>query len=403
MSDLAYRITRARIQLLRTSPFFATLLLHVSWREDVSIKAAVTDGNGLMINPAFIANLDDSEFNYLLMHEVLHCALRHVERLRDLILVDSATANKAADIVVNGILLDNNFLLPKNAITNPLIQHLSVREIYYVIKRGQLSFSTTAKIDQSNDKVKRSRPAQKVNECLVISGDHLDSYSQSVFIENDGTAINCPDWDQVLIKAETIARMRKARPMGASLSRVFYEILEPQLDWRDVLSRYVMESRSDYDGYDKRFISRGLYLDDLSSPRIRLLVFIDTSGSIDHHVLGLFISEIQAIAVSMHDLNAQVYFFDTELHYLCKIHDLPERLELAGGGGTSFLPALAEISRISDYEADTSTMILPIIFTDGDADLDIEYNANIPLLWVIRPGGVESDCFPYGDVCHLIP
>jgi predicted metal-dependent peptidase len=197
--------------------------------------------------------------------------------------------------------------------------------------------------------------------------------------------------------------MRKARPMGASLSRVFYEILEPQLDWCDVLSRYVMESRSDYDGYDKRFISRGLYLDDLSSPRIRLLVFIDTSGSIDHHVLGLFISEIQTIAVSMHDLNAQVYFFDTELHYLCEIHDLPERLELAGGGGTSFLPALAEISRISDYEADTSTLILPIIFTDGDADLDIEYNANIPLLWVVRPGGVESDCFPYGDVCHLIP
>lgn len=356
-----------------------------------------------MINPVFAADLDDAEFNYLLMHEALHCALRHVERLRDLILIDSVNANKAADIVVNGILADNNFALPKKAFSNPRLQHLSAREVYHLLKQDQLSLATSGKSKQSNAKRKRQRSGQQVNECLVTSVEQKHSSAEAVFIDNDGNAVKRPNWDEILIKAETIARMRKAEPVGASLSRVFYEILEPQVDWRDTLYRYATESRSDYDGYDKRFISRGLYLDDLSAPKIRLLIFIDTSGSVDAHVLGLFVSEIQAIACSTQDLNAQVYFFDTVLHYLCEIHDLPEKLELVGGGGTSFLPALAEISRIRDYEADTSTLILPIIFTDGDADLDIEYDTNIPLLWVVRPGGVESDCFPYGDVCHLIP
>jgi predicted metal-dependent peptidase len=400
MPTIADRITRARIQLLRTSPFFATLLLHVSWREDTSIRAAVTDGSGLIINPDFTASLNDTEFNYLLMHEVLHCALRHVERLRDLVLADSVTANKAADIVVNGIMLDNNFVLPKQAITNSRIQHLSAREIYYILK-GQLSLAASERNKHSGEK-KSPKSGRHINECLVISSEQTNSSAQAVFIDNKGAAVSRPNWDEILIKAETIARMRKARPVGASLYRVFDEILEPQVDWRDVLFRYVMDSRSDYDGYDKRFISRGLYLDDLSSPEIRLLIFIDTSGSIASHDLRLFVSEIRAIASSTQDLNGQVYFFDAALHYLCEIQDLAEKPNLQGGGGTSFLPALAEISRIYDYEAHNSTVILPIIFTDGDANLDVEYNTSIPLLWVVRPGGVESKCFPYGDVCRLV-
>jgi predicted metal-dependent peptidase len=55
-------------------------------------------------------------------------------------------------------------------------------------------------------------------------------------------------------------------------------------------------------------------------------------------------------------------------------------------------------------EADMSnaTTTLPIILTDGYANLNLDYNTSLPLLWAISPGGVKSEDIPYGEVVRII-
>ena len=50
----------------------------------------------------------------------------------------------------------------------------------------------------------------------------------------------------------------------------------------------------------------------------------------------------------------------------------------------------------------TSTTTLPIILTDGYANLNLDYNTSLPLLWAISPGGVKSEDIPYGEVVRII-
>ena len=50
-----------------------------------------------------------------------------------------------------------------------------------------------------------------------------------------------------------------------------------------------------------------------------------------------------------------------------------------------------------------STTTLPIILTDGYADLTrLDYDTSSPLLWAVSPGGVDSADFPYGDVVRIV-
>ena len=283
------RMTKTRVKLLKKSPFFGTLLLNAPWREDESIPTAATDGKGLMFNPKFMETLNEKQMAGVAIHELLHCSLQHVPRMRDIFKHDPAVANIAADIVVNGIIDDNRLELPDGAVRDDSLKHLSVREVYSVLKQKQ-----------SKDKnyLKKKFGVDQVNVCLVGGDGDKDGNSNDpngsggTFIDNDGNAVEAPDWKDVLNKAATIARMKKAGPVGAAMDRLFKELLEPSIDWRTLLYKYITEARTDFEGYDRRFAYRNLYLDDFSGSTVHVLVYIDVSGSVDETVLTEFISEV---------------------------------------------------------------------------------------------------------------
>ena len=100
--DLESQLSRALLQLRAKNPFFATLALfaHLEWREEIA--TAATDGRDIVFNPAFAATLTPAEFQAVLLHEVLHCALLHVMRRASR---EPELWNIAADIVVNGMII----------------------------------------------------------------------------------------------------------------------------------------------------------------------------------------------------------------------------------------------------------------------------------------------------------
>ena len=103
------KITKAKIQLILSQPFFATLLLSQRVQEDDSIKTAAIDGENIKYNPAAIDKMSIDEIKGLLCSAVLKVAnLHHLRRNGR----DPDTWNKASEFSVNPIVKDSGMKLP---------------------------------------------------------------------------------------------------------------------------------------------------------------------------------------------------------------------------------------------------------------------------------------------------
>src|SRR5262249_54152492 len=113
------------------------LSLFATFRRSESIPTAATDGTVVYYNPKFVAGLSPRKLDGLLVHEVLHAALLHAVRRGTR---DPNRWDVAADVVVNGIVAEQNFLeLPDGGIREPELEHLRVEEIYELISNHRLA------------------------------------------------------------------------------------------------------------------------------------------------------------------------------------------------------------------------------------------------------------------------
>lgn len=378
MSVFEEKFVKSRVKLLKSSPFFGTILLHTEYKIDESIETAATDGTTLLLNEEWMCKQTEEHFSGVLLHEVLHMALDHVERTNDL--DDMMTANIAADIVVNGIIKDNAISLPKEAIYDDDLKHLGVREIYSILKQKQKEDENYLQ-DKYGD--------GEVNECLQKSSEQKGTSQREA---------NSEKWKNIINKAKTISKMKQAGVKGSGLARVFKELLEPTINWKDALYKYITQSRADFEGYDRRFIHDGMYIDDVGGNKVHVAAFVDTSGSVDEELLQNFLSELFFAINSTRGTTGYLYYFDTELYPQGNIEDLDGVPKPVGLGGTSFVPIMKELNKISSENSHTNTV--GIIYTDGFAPMTWE-EPETPLLWCISPGGIKEGNIKYGDVVRI--
>jgi len=377
MSKFEEKFVKSRVKLLKKSPFFGTILLHTQYELTDAIETAATDGTTLLINEEWMCSQTEDNFNGVLLHETLHMALCHIERTKDL--EDMMLANIAADIVVNGIIKDNKISLPKEALFDDDLKHLSVREIYSILKDKQ---------DKDKNYISDKYGDGKVNECLKPGEDGPAESKVS----------NKSKWENIINKAKTIAKMKQAGVKGSGMARIFKELLDPTINWKDALYKYVTQSRADFEGYDRRFIHDGLYIDDVGGNKVHIAAFVDTSGSVDEGLLQNFLSELFFAINSTRGTTGYLYYFDTELYPQGNIEDLDSPPKPVGLGGTSFVPIMAELNKISTENAYTNT--LGIIYTDGYAPMTWK-EPDTPLLWCISPGGIKNEDIKYGDTVRI--
>lgn len=382
------RLVKSRVKLLRESPFFGTLLLNAPCQITDRIPTAATDGGKLILNKEFMEKQTQENFQSILLHEVLHMALEHITRLKDVFLIDPVTANLAADIVVNGIITDNYMSLPKEAVIDNDLKHLSAREIYNILRQQQ---------QKDPDYIAKKYGAGNgdINQCLQPSSSNGNSTNKG----NQPSTERGVNWKDVLNKAATIARSKSCGLRGAGLARIFNELLEPTINWRDALYKYITAARTDFEGYDRRFIHTGLYLDDLGGGKIRVVTFMDTSGSVDEKLIGEFIAELRFAVNALPQITGELWYFDTELYYRGEVAEILNHPKLCGGGGTSFINVMKKLKEVADEDPTTRT--LGVIFTDGWARLDDFEDPDVPVMWCISPGGIKSSQLPFGEVVRI--
>ena len=172
-------------------------------------------------------------------------------------------------------------------------------------------------------------------------------------------------------------------------------ILAPRLDWRSILWRFVVRTPVDYADFDRRFVGRGLYLETLTGESVHLRIAVDTSGSIGDHDLAAFLAELREILRLYPQLEAQLFYADAALYGPYPLDG--EGLKLPkGGGGTSFVPFFRKMAE--ELDPGSSTVLLYL--TDGHGTFP-DKQPDLPVLWIVTPGGLPSRRFPFGEVARL--
>jgi predicted metal-dependent peptidase len=380
--NFARLISASLLRLRLRSPFFATLAMFARFIPSDNIPTAATDGKDVYVNPVFLNSLPSQQQDGLILHEVLHAALLHPSRLgvRDLQLW-----NIAADIVVNGTIAEiAGVELPPESLRDRELEKFSVEEVYELLQQRRDKSLRLARPDL----LCGGGAGWEQRDAIAGQGDLEDSHCQ----ENNESY-----WRNALQQAVAIARTTQAGNLPTAIAREVGEVVAPQLDWKSYLWRYLVQTPTDFQGFDRRLIGSGLYLETLMGESVRVFVGVDTSGSISEAEFQLFLGEIDGIIASYPHLEGELYYVNTEVRGPYPLNPNCSLPAAVGGGGTSFTPFF---DTIRDRE-DGQTTALSIYLTDGYGKFP-PFPPALPTLWVVTPGGLDLSLFPFGEAVRLI-
>lgn len=365
------QISAAILQLRLHSPFFSTLALFARIIPAPDHRTAATDGRDIYINPDFWQSLTPAERLGVLAHEVLHAALLHVQRRGQR---DPLLWNIAADIVVNGaIMAENGFALPKGHLRDQQLEKLSVEEVYHTI--------------QKQPHWQRLR--------YLLFADLLEAtgpLTVGAYAELE------QHWRHALQQARTLLEAQGYGTLPAGLQREITHLSPSQLDWRTYLWRFLVQTPTDFQGFDRRFLGQDLYLDALAGENLHAFIAVDTSGSIGSTEMALFLGEVQAILGAYPHLEATLYYADAACYGPYELNNEIPLPRPKGGGGTDFRPFFHTI----EQDLDESHHGVCIYLTDGYGSFPANPPA-LPTLWVLSPGGISVERVPFGEAVRLIP
>ena len=386
--DIPKRLQGALLRIRGDHPFFGTLALFADFRVTDDVATAATDGKVLWFNPAFVEQQDPSSLCGLVAHELLHAALQHGLRRRER---EPERWNIAADIVVNGMVRqDTTYKLPQGGVEDAKLAHLSVEEIYEQLITGKTPLPKITLLDLLP-------MAGGVDGDGDGPGSDPDSDTGGSLRAAQAEALQ-RHWRAALQQAGAVARrMNKGFGRGGVDGlREFDSALQPSLSWREILWQFMVSTPFDFGGFDRRFIHRKLYLEDVVGESVQVAICIDTSGSIGNNELGAFMGEIQGILDAYPQIQGTLFYADADLY---GPHDFSADAPMPpprGGGGTSFIPFF---DWVHQQELD-GKYPLCLYFTDGYGSFPGRPPES-PVLWVVMPGGLESTGFPFGQVARM--
>ena len=372
----ADRAVRGSLLRLRSkSPFFATLALFAPFRADASHPTAATDGVEVIYNPAFVDKLPPAQVDGVMLHEVLHAALLHVPRRG---VRDAKRWNIAADIVVNGLLFQNGFQLPDGVLRDTDLEHYSVEEVY-------------ALLQTEPDQRELPNPDLLEEGSSGAGGTEPQASGQPGRSSKSGKALE-RYWRDAMQQANSAARGFGQGTLPAGFERSVAEVTSERLNWKTLLWRYLTRTPTDFAAFDRRFVYRGLYIETLESESVKVFVCVDTSGSVEDAQITDFLSEVRGITRAYPQAQAKLYYADADVY---GPYDLEGNSKPEGGGGTDFRPFF---KALGDRDVENA---VAVYLTDGYGEFP-DAAPDLPVLWIVTPGGLESERFAFGEVVRML-
>jgi len=377
------RIGGAIMQIRAKAAFFGVLAMHADYVEDPTVRVAATDGRTIYYNAGAIKELTGPQLTGLILHEVLHCSYLHVTRRG---LRDPLRWNIAADYVVNSMVPEiEGAELPSGALRNVRYDGRRVEEVYDMlpVDVSGLGFGED-QVDIRSPASPNSATEPDGTEPSQLPGARDVGTTHESYWRN---AIN-----GALHAHNTNPSMGKL-PRGVQL--LVNEVAEPQVNWRDMLRDFTVHHPFDYGEFDLRLVGRGIYEEQLEGERLELTVCMDTSGSCVMWI-PRFMGELKAMLQAFPHVSARLYYADSELHGPYEVEGYEAVPMPRGGGGTDFQPFFTHVAQDAGGPAHQVLVYL----TDGYGRFP-DKEPTVETVWVVTPGGLQEDGFPYGRTIKL--
>ena len=340
--------------------------------DNAKVPTACTNGRDEWYGAEFVGTLNDAELRFLVFHEVYHKLYRHLTTWQHLYKENPKLANISCDHVIN----------------------IKIQDEYG--KDGWVKMPEGGCFDE---KYRGWDTAQVFN-------DLRDNEPEDEDEGGGGTGRGKPqgfddhDWDGASeMDAEEIRELAReideavrqgaltAGKLGSGGDRNLEELMQPQVDWREMLRDFVQTTcaGSDYSTWkrpNRRYIGAGIYMPSGISEKVEeLVVAIDTSGSIGGKELSAFLTEVKSVCDTVHPDKVRLLYWDTEVcrdeaYETHELDGLVKSTKPAGGGGTSVecVPEYMQKHNIKPQAC--------IVLTDGDL-----YGGwgtwTTPILWCI--------------------
>jgi predicted metal-dependent peptidase len=344
------------------------------------IPTACTNGRDEYYGREFIDGINDRQLRFVVLHECYHKMYKHLTTWKHLSDKCQRTANMACDYVINQQIIDDNddgFVEGIDGMCiDPKYRGWDSQRVFNDIYQQQDSGGGDGGQGNSLDD-------HDWDGAQAMTGEEQDDLAKEI---DDA------------IRQGAIS----AGKMGTGGERTVADLLEPQVNWRDVLREFITDTctGSDYATYNRpnrRRLHTGMYLPSGITQQVdELVLAIDTSGSIGQRELSAFLSEIKCICDTVHPKSIRLLYWDTEVcadeaYSMHELDTLTQSTKPAGGGGT-------DVNCVTSYMATNN--ISPqaaIILTDGYL-----YSGwgswDCPTLWCVLDSGKVSEC---GKTVHI--
>jgi predicted metal-dependent peptidase len=411
------KLSRALGVLVRTHPFHGYIAAGWRARPDSTVGTMgvcwACGGVQLLWNPEFVNRISDQEVAGVLLHEVMHVALRHMWLFPDRAAMppdfDAYAALVAEEISVNEYvslpLPGSPYRLEEFVEQNPncgLVAYESTRDRYrkiYDAARARRHYKERKKLRQS------------IEEHLVnILDGNIDNHAGwGTFRDAGATA----QLSVAVATAQSLARH------GQTLSRDLRDLIlganklagtaaggtleslagtaQARLSWQRILRRLLAVDQD----RDATFLRPPRRFPDMvgvlpgsrrAEKKLKILAAIDTSGSMSADTLDEIAAELRVMARSY---EVSVVEFDCEIQRMYRLQAAePCKSTVAGSletggdaltamqgrGGTSFFPVFQPETLA--WAADGSDLSGVVVFTDGFGRAPAEPPAE-PVIWVL--------------------
>ena len=404
------RLSKAVVAIMghpRYTALAGVLMIGEKTIED-DIPTACTNGRDVKYGRAFVDSLTDAKLRGLVLHEDEgHKLYRHLEIWRWMYDIDPHLANCACDYVINIKIVDDNkddgfAQLPDGGLVDERFRGMDSAQVFNILRKEQEE-------QQSQD----SQDNESEGDDQQVRSDTTGSQNTAV---GQGTGFDEHDWEGAQSLSDEDKRelardideairqgAMAAGKMGGTGNRDLDELLQPQVDWREVLREFIQNTcaGNDYSTYarpNRRLMSQGIIMPSGISEQVgELVIAIDTSGSIGQRELTAFLSEVKGVCDTVKPDKLRLLYWGSsvvgdEVYDMRELDNLVKSTKPMGGGGT-------DVNCVTQYMIDES--IKPqacIVLTDGYL-----YSGwgdwTCPVLWAIldNKGAVPDE----GKAVHI--
>lgn len=363
MIDIEKRIEQIKASLLIEQPYFGSVASAQKSKLNEDIKTFLSTPVYFEYNDDYIECLSDEELSFILTNSAMHQALGYDARKEGRL---QWLWTMAQDYAINSLLVNNGLELPDGLLYDERFDMLSCEAVYKILE----------------DEIDEEKHTKKeIDNIKYEKMPDTNEYDQD----------SIEDIHQQLINK---AKLQGDIPLGLEI--LLPELYDGHISWRDELYT-VIENAVKFDYQllppNKRYISQGIALPALSGTKVKLVIAVDSSGSIDKKLLGQFLGEVESIMNSFENFEIDLLIADAKVHQHHILYPGDEiEYSVKGGGGTNF----EETFKYVDENIDGVTLFL--YFTDGLGKMP----QNEPLydvVWIVPKNDLQK--FPFGRIIKL--